>query len=96
MGTHKETHLRRRQRLLNFLTPLAASFDMSIVPDGDIMIAGEGREHDLESLQPPGILMPVADEDLRALWGSVDRADVREGGRQARPVAYLLLYGRPA
>jgi len=34
------------------------------------MIPGEGLEHRLESLQPFGICMTVADEDLRARWGS--------------------------
>jgi hypothetical protein len=33
------------------------------------VIASEGPQHGLESLQPSGILMAIAYDDLGALWG---------------------------
>jgi hypothetical protein len=71
MRAHQEhRHLRRSQRLLDLLPPLASSFDTSIIPDCNDVIAGEGSQHGLKSLQPPGILMAITNEDLGTLWGT--------------------------
>ena len=49
---------------------LLPAWMLSVIPDSDGMIAGEGSQHNLESCQPLGILMTIADEHLRARWCS--------------------------
>src|SRR5262245_11534911 len=71
IGGHQEhSHLCRSQSLFDFNLPLCPGLNRGVVPDRDRLKAGERPQHDLESPQPFGIRMTIANEDLSALWGS--------------------------
>ena len=71
MWAHQEyCHLCCIQGRLYLLAPLASSFNTSVILDCDGVITSKGLEHCLEALQPSGIPMAIADEDLGTLRDS--------------------------
>ena len=70
MGAHQEhCHLSPSRGRVYFLPPLASGLDLRVIPEADSVIAGQGRHRGRESLQPLGILMAIANENLGTLWG---------------------------
>jgi hypothetical protein len=56
--------------LPDLFPPLAAGLDARVIPDVEFLIPGQRSQYNLQSFQPFGIIMTIADEHLRARWDS--------------------------